>query len=245
MMTFTHGNVSRLRLLLAALSLGAAQVIAQENQSRNIAQADVADLLACTSQLLLQQKISQYTNAPLYQKLWMADQLQHKLGSPDLCHLPGYSRRQGEHDLGRVAGRAAYTVERLLGVDLPLMTSEDGTAKSEDVVRTVRSAIERNRQSKSRPRESAEIERLRHKYASTIRPGIYDGAHKAAERMLGLFDEWFPLGRNINDLEDILGVAGTQTSDDRVYMFDDGNVRIEIRTELRTNSIQWVILDVK
>jgi hypothetical protein len=67
-----------------------------------------------------------------------------------------------------------------------------------------------------------DVGKLKAKYAGKITPGIHHGGAKANDQMFALLDEWWPLGKKLDDLEEIIGHKGEVKDGWVRFTFDTG-----------------------
>ena len=126
-----------------------------------------------------------------------------------------YEYTGGEHDLSILAGRAAWMIERLIGCDLPPITT-DGGADALTRAHTIASAYAAGyRQGLLRHEldtfDRADKERaLRKQYSTPINQ--YTQMHV-------FLKQWMPIGKPIRLLEEIMGEEEHVTDGVRMYVY--------------------------
>lgn len=145
-------------------------------------------------------------------------------------YLVDYTYEKGSNDLRLVAGRATEALERLLGAELPKITPASSAehakrvhAEAAKLLRVYRSGlltlageykIGKPKEALKRTYEGKIEQKSQHK----------EEVFRAACLLAKLLQEWFPLGKKLSDLEEIVGYKTLRASRSRhaIYEFDAG-----------------------
>jgi len=163
------------------------------------------------SGIRLDEEAMQWTLARPYEKLAASEAILSYLTSrTKLETTPELLRLQNDSDFSLQAGRAEWCIERLLGVELPMVHA---SATAEDLERLHAEALQaaRNYRTETIAHAAkqrippAEFARLKRKYrgkAVPIAPFVF---HDFIDQMDNLLGEWPPTGRKYEDLVAITG----------------------------------------
>lgn len=235
----------RLAVLLL-ISMSSMALSQTESRPRTVVPGDIIALMQAKDAVSLEDKISVLKTAPLYQRLWLAQQLSEFLGDNAELTLAGYQMDPNTHNLKRAKGRAAHAIEKLTGMQLGASpqheTKEDLEAQKKSI-----NLFLNSQKNERRKAQTKTVRTLKEAYSGKVKTGLHDNALKSARAMLDLFDEWFPLGESPDALTDILGIQGSKTDKGLTYSFDDGftvfNIQLLLDTE--DGTIEWVMCDTK
>ncbi len=157
----------------------------------------------------------------------------------DTIELKGYTWKANTHDLRRQSGRAARIMEELTGQKLPPVLLSSGPAELKAIHSKAEVALndftaELIAATKKKQTQQT-IEELERKYLGDFARG-FDGSDVGMARKAfdSLFDEWFPVGQPVGDLEKIIGREGKKMENGISYTFfsnDWGGVYIGIVVE--------------
>jgi hypothetical protein len=152
---------------------------------------------------------------PLYQRLSLARFLVERVGDPSRSPLDHYERQPGEHDLSRVAGRAALMVERAIPIAIPTITPEMSQERLREVAASARRQYEAYRagvlDTVAAYNIGSETEAIATRYREAIyvdiepeqrRHGFWEAGRPQFEQML---HDFFPLGKRLTNLEAVMG----------------------------------------
>lgn len=179
---------------------------------------------------LCEERLAHWSQGRAYEKLMMAEQILPQIAS--LEPVEGARAHEGGgNDLSRVAGRAKWCLERLLGVSLPdvrpdsspkeLRKLRDQATALVDVYRNgVMAAAAERRLS------PASLEELRRKYGGKVVPDGANDASTCPAAMEALLGEWPPVGGKYEDLVSIIGVKARKSlgspTEEVLYRLDTG-----------------------
>ncbi len=154
-------------------------------------------------------------DAPLYRRVSTAPFLVERLANKTVVKMDDYVP-SGRHDLRVVGGRAAYLLEEAFPVILPRVSASSSASELEVVVQSAIQQLDAFRSGVVDTVRSYSIgenvEELRGRFHKLIFQGINDderssgfglNGSRAFEQMLEAF---FPIGKQLSDLEDIVGV---------------------------------------
>lgn len=236
-----------MRIAAFALLLSSAQVRSEEsNPVSSISWGSVDCALVTDDARMLVLVVSQWPHAHLYQRLSVLDVLAEKLSVRDRCRISGNVAGAERYDMTVVAGRAAWMMERMMQVELPAIatnaTPEDLTklqAVGKQMVAEYRAqAMERHRKLIQEP----PAEHLKAKYAGRITFGIKTNVFASCKMFSCLLGEWFPLEKNMKELEYIVGANAASAAGGKVYYFDNGLVGAEFFFKMEAGKIKGVFV---
>ena len=178
----------------------------------------------------LSARIDKWMRAPSYLRLTMMELLLEEVLSQRRHDLVDYTYEQGGNDLGLIAGRATEALERLLGAELPKITPTSSAehakrvhAEAAKLLRVYRSGLLTlaGEYKIGKPKEV-----LRRAYDGKISPTrrATKDVYRTACVLAKLLQEWFPIGKKMSDLEEIVGYKTLRASRSRhaIYEFDAG-----------------------
>lgn len=195
----------------------------------------------------LGRELASWKTAPIYQRLSVSEYLLAFLLDGNTCETVQYRRQEGRHDLNVVAGRAGWALEELLGEKLGTIGRESTKRAREGVHSEARKKVDAYRvrivKSKmgSKTEESTEV--LKARYEGKIKPGITGAeAAKYSGAMARLLAEWFPLGKKIGELQEIVGDPGEKDNEVVSYRFDSGLGGLEYQFKVKEGVIRSVLV---
>jgi len=149
-----------------------------------------------------------------YERLMVAEELLRVLTTEGIAEaMAAVGRKPEGNDFSRVADRAKWALERILGVslpDVPLEPSSDDLAKlhaeASRLVEVYRSGIVAG--VADHPVPPQEFDLLKRTYRGKIDTGILIATWENTQAMEDLLGEWPPIGRKMEDLVSIIGAKG-------------------------------------
>jgi hypothetical protein len=186
----------------------------------------------------IEASLQKWRTAPLYQKISASEDLAGSLLSAEVTETTGYRWQEGSHDCNQIAGRAAWALEEMLGIQLSPVTPGISREQLRRVHAEARSLLEAYRRgamslASERDADGSHIQRLKRSYAGKIELGLtMDRAPGCSAAFNRLLQEWFPLGKKVGDLDAIIGAVGEKTGGNVYYRFDNGEsgVQYEVKT---------------
>ena len=179
-----------------------------------------------TSADMVKEVSDQCKGAPVYSRLALAEALVPLLARQEIRETPGYEWQPRTHDLGQIAGRAAFLLEVIVDTELPHVEPTSSEADLAAIQRVALAAVAGYRagiMAVATERNVGEsTESLKKAYKGKITPGITQGAPGSATAMAELLDRWFPIGKKIDDLAELVGSPGEKRNDGIAYRFDTG-----------------------
>ena len=196
----------------------------------------------------LNAELQRWVNAPLYLRVSVAEQMLPALAKVNEVDLREYRWERGTHDLTRTAGRAALAFERLTGASLTPVTPTAGAA---DLVANRREATTLFLLFRGTVVATAAelcpgppLRELREKYGGRIRPDVHgQEAIESAKLMQDLLRAWFPLGKEMKDLEELVGSRGRKDGETAAFRFDMGVHGAIFRFVIRDGVIYAVTIE--
>jgi hypothetical protein len=239
----------RLMAVLGVVVILTAQGAFAEDESRRAARTVVVDEVVGFFRKTLvdscEEVVSFWKEAQSFEKLALAQELLDNLESSEKCRIFRYKWTPGTDDMSRVAGRAKWALEQIIGVKLANVTPES----SEEDLRRLRSDASRLLQAYRNgvlsvagdgETSAEDLKKLKEKYAGRIKPGISLKAPEYSRAMHQLLLEWSPIGRRIADLADIIGAHGRRTEYGICYGFDTGYGGVEYQFSVAGGKIMSV-----
>lgn len=226
----------------SALYFGRQDKVKSASQQRSLREIFTAGIVHYVSASYvrlddLEEVSDELRKAPLYLRLSIAALLVEETASYERCELRGYTYGNDDQDLNWVAGRSAFLLEKALGVPLPRLAPNSTTRHVDHLHAEAAKAYNALRQQivaqHMAIRDPSVDPALKMKYAGKIDPTR--SAARFDEDVLALYDllnEWFPLGRKMRELEEIVGHEAQRYRDGFCYTFDEGygGVRFVFRT---------------
>jgi len=166
-------------------------------------------------------------------KIMLVDALRDSLTDSRELRLDGYEFRTDGPDLRVVAGRAEWLIDQVL---LQPREADNSVRRINERVDLWKASI-----ASGRTLTPTQVGMLRTKYAGKIRTGIVQG--KASEYIRNLenfLDEWFPYGKSLQEMEQILDVSLPVKNDEAVLTIDSGFGGQEYRFLLDQGKIRVV-----
>lgn len=217
------------------------QVAQEPEVPRLFAGDEVAALYNSPTRESCVEAVERWKGALAFEKLDLLEQLLRRLEPDEPRETLNYAWREGTHDFRRLAGRVHWALGELLGVRLgpvtPMSTPEDLKTLSAEASRLV-AAYRLGVVSFARERKEPSTEELQRKYRGRIRPGITPTPFSSALAMRELLAEWFPIGKEIRTLAEIVGAAGNREAGEVSYLFDSGYGGVAYRFEVRDGRIE-------
>ena len=166
-------------------------------------------------------------------KVMLVDALRDFLSDNRKIRLDGYVFRVDEPDLGVVAGRAEWFIDQ---VSLRPREADNSVRRINERIDTWKASI-----ASGRTLTPAQVEMLRTKYAGKIRTGIVHGkAFEYIRTLENFLDEWFPYGKSLQEMEQILDVSLPVKNGEAVLSIDSGLAGQEYRFLLDQGMIRVV-----
>lgn len=180
----------------------------------------------------LRKAMSDLGSAPLYQQISICDRVMQYLTTEKTVATRGYVYRTGEHDLNRVAGRAALALAILCSLELDRVTPATSNEELEAIHKDASRALIACRASVVQIAQAydvgADTDLLRARYHGRLTPGI-SAAHavESGQLMGSLLKEWFPIDKRVADLVAIVGVEPKYKGRTCRYSFNTGRSGVE------------------
>lgn len=237
------------KLCIGLIGLSIANTALGQQKQVETVQITVRDLekfLRDEAQLSeLRKTVSSMKQAPLYLRLSLAELLVDSLRDEAKATAITYEWKKGTHDRGRVAGRAAWALEQIIGKELKVVRPTTSAPQlglvRDEAVRLVRSY--RSRALRIRSGSEPSPDALKISYANKINPGISgELARKSSKAMNRLLSEWCPIGKRLSDLESIVGKPARVSVDKVYYRFDSGYGGVDYRFKVKKGVIESVLL---
>jgi hypothetical protein len=154
--------------------------------------------------------LQELSKARAYEKLALADKLLEELRSKEECKTPDYTWKEGTNDLSRVAGRAKWGLEHLLGVQLPDVTPATSPQELDRLYERAELALAAYRNgimalAADHPVSQVRLEQLRRMYKGKIDDKVAGKGDESRIAFDGFLGEWPPIGRKLEDLVSIIG----------------------------------------
>jgi hypothetical protein len=170
-------------------------------------------------------------NLPESRRLMVVDALVEMLGDNYKLRLDGYVFRDGEPDLRTRAGRAEWFIDQVL----PRETELPWLKMNERI--EMWKASDASRQTVT----PQHVEMLKTKYEGKVPTGIVGGkATESIKNLENFLEEWFPYGKPLQEMEEILGVKLPVKDDEAVLVIDHGLWGQAFRFLLRQGKIRAV-----
>ena len=203
-------------VIASGLSVAAAAAEAQKPEEVNIdlcSGGSVPGFLRLKKREKLDKKIEEWGACELYLRPAILEALAQGMSSDEKCETQGYTWEEGSHDLNQPAGRAAWAIEQLTGLKLtrvtPSSTVEEIAAVRKETGEVVKAYNAGIVAAFAAARHERSLEELKKDYHGKIKAGINPKEWEASWKLMTkLFDEWFPLGKKLSDLEEITGATG-------------------------------------
>ncbi len=161
----------------------------------------------------LQQIVETMRKKPLLYKVLAGPTFVNALTGDHPTPLDGFEWQEGKHDFNRYPGRAAWAMEELLGIKLPTVTPKttkkelaEIQKEAERLLREHTKKIMKESGEGKVGRPTAEIKKLYH--GKIVQSQDHEKSIAAGRVMAVMLDEWFPLGKKLSDLEEIVGYKG-------------------------------------
>jgi hypothetical protein len=220
------------KIPLAAFAAGLSLVITCDAQARKPGLESLVTISQIRSFLnrrtdvtSLQNDLTKWKGAPLYQRVALLDFLVGSLSDVGHVETINYEWKQGSNDKNHVAGRAAWALEEILGAKLmdviPTSSDDDLSRIHGDAERLVSVYREGILTLASEYEVGGPPDELKASYAGKIGLSAV-GAIESAVAMGQLLEEWFPVGKKLDTLEAILGFQGTRSGKQVEFRFDSG-----------------------
>lgn len=176
--------------------------------------------------------VSLWRGSQSFERLALAEELLDHFKSTEKCRIANYEWKPGTDDMSRVAGRAKWAFEQILGVRLanvtPTSVEEDLRTLHYDASRLLTAYRNGILSVAGDGATSPErLKELKDKYGGKIEPGISLKAPGYSRAMHELPLEWPPIGKCIIDLYEVVGSEGRRTDDGVSYRFDTGYGGVE------------------
>ena len=166
-------------------------------------------------------------------KIILVDALRDMLADNRQLRLEGYVFRAGEPDLRVVAGRAEWFIDQVL---LLPRVADNSVPKINE-----RIDMWKARTASGRTLTPEQIGKLRTKYAGKIRTGIvHEKAFEYIRNLENFLDEWFPYGKSLQEMEQILDLSLPVKGREAILSIDSGLVGQEYRFLLDQGTIRVV-----
>ena len=170
----------------------------------------------------IRKAVQGWQSGPLYLKPGLVKALMEYLTSDEKCETRNYLWEKGTHDLNRASGRAAWALEGVVGIELtkikPTSSKKELQAvrkQAENMAKGYEAGI-MAAAAEFKPGKSTD--ELTAAYKDKIRHGIHSKDYEKSYKLMSkLFAEWFPLGKNLSELEEIMGSSGMRR-EGRVYV---------------------------
>jgi len=223
---------------------------AESVAARRHIQTDGVPSFVHASMAYCQEEMARWSQCRAYEKLRVAELLVPLLSSTEKCEeAAGPEWKHGGNGLSRVAGRAKWCFERLLGVELADLSQDPSPeelsklrAQGSRLVEAYRSGIVAL--AADRPVPPEQLLHLRRKYRWNIVPDESKHAWDCIWAMEALLGEWPPIGRKYEDFVAIIGAEGE--SADQIekgairYRLDTGQFGVDYFFVVRQGIIRSV-----
>lgn len=220
--------------------------ISEGTNQVNITLDEVEMTLRTEERLQMDEAVDRWHQSPLYQRMSILEVLSGKLSQKDRRPLNQSAQGEERYDLNSLAGRAAWMMDRLMHVQLPPIPQN---ASPEDLNKTQKTAkqkvAEYRREALARQMMSIQklsVEQLKKTYAGRIVPGINEKATESMSNMSSLLRDWFPLGRDLQVLEAIVGTKAEPVQGGFSFRFDTGFGGLEYFFTVDDGKIETVVL---
>ena len=164
--------------------------------------------------------------APLYLRVAIAELCVDAICAGKMFDTPDYAWDRNSHDLRTRAGRAAACLESILRVELPhvtLDTTADDLGKIREVAASRLMLYRQGLLDVGIAYKDDDLRKtLKEELNGKITVGKSPDASNSARTMANLLDRWYPIGRPVVHLSEILGVAGEPGQHGVTYRFDTG-----------------------
>jgi hypothetical protein len=178
-----------------------------------------------------QRAVSEIDQGSDSRRAMLVDRLKEMLGDESRITLRGYPGNADASGLTRRGGRARWLIEHIL-------QKEPGNS---NLSVDARINLWHSTVAQRYPVTESTTRNLREKYRGTIRSGI--GVERIGDSIAAterFFDEWFPYGKRLADLEEITGVRLIREGEEAVLRIDSGIFGVEYRFRLNNGVIQSV-----
>jgi hypothetical protein len=179
--------------------------------------------------------IQRWQKCPLYLKPAILEALAEYLTSVEICEIRDYSYEKNSHDLNCAAERAALAFEKLMGIELIKINqtiSKDAQQNIRDEAEKLIKAYNAGIIAMSGEiKHEKSIDELTKSYIGKIKHKKQTNDYeKSFNLMSELFLDWFPIGKKLSDLENIMGSIGIKRDDGSVeYNFENGWAGVQYR----------------
>jgi len=164
-------------------------------------------------------------------RIMVVDALVDMLADNKRLRLDGYVFRPGEPDLRVVAGRAEWFIDQVL----PRETENSGLKMKERIEMWKATAASR------RTVTPQQVEVLRAEYGGKTHSGlVYTKAAESIRNMERFLEDWFPYGKSLKEMEQILDVKLSVRDGEAVLLIDDGQAGLAYRFLLEAGTIRAV-----
>jgi hypothetical protein len=171
--------------------------------------------------------IQNWQKGPSYLKLSLLETLTDHLKTLEKCSTRNYIWEEGTHDLNRKNGRAAWAIEKLLEIKLDKITPDSTWEENQKIYNECANIVKAYRagimSAASEVKNIKTKEELTKSYKDKIKPGISTKHEESFNSMSSLLSEWFPIGRKLSDLEEIVGTPGTNRPKENCIDYDFQN----------------------
>lgn len=192
-----------------------------------------------------------WKTAPTRKKIEKIPSILKCIQIDDCLHMDKYIYEEGKNDLERTSGRAAEVIEVVYGLKAGKIgpkSSKSDIAAIFDRAKELLDAYAKGAIDMSKEIYSVSKERMKEKYANKITfevknkdnvTKVRDGMRKMDE----LLKEWFPLGKKISDLEEIVGEKSDRKSKQNfaMYYFEMGMTTYRYEFQLDND----IIINIK
>lgn len=189
--------------------------------------------------------VNSWKGAQSFERLALAEELLDHFESTDKCRIANYEWKARTDDMSRVAGRAKWAFEQILGVKLanvtPTSSEEDLRRLHYDASRLL-TAYRNGILSVAGEGETSpeKLKELKDKYGAKIKPGIGPDVRDSARAMHELLVEWPPIGKKASDLVEVVGSEGRKARSGLSFLFSTGYSGVEYRFSVASGKIMSV-----
>lgn len=199
-----------------SLALGAnAAEVAREPSKQAYSLNEVNGFLRAPSLDKMKKDIQDWLAGPLYLKPALLEELAGHVTPSQKRETRDYSWEKGTHDMNQPAGRAAWAVESLTGIDLAKVTPTSSEAEIQKIRGQAEKLIEAYNAGilamalEIKPEKP--LDELKGIYHGKIKHGVPSNDFQESFKLMSeLLEQWFPLGKKLSELEDIIGSPGTE-----------------------------------
>ena len=178
------------------------------------------ELMAISDYRGISNALQDVRQLPEVRQIILVDTLQDRLADNRMLRLEGYVFQAGEPDLRVVAGRAEWFIDQV--VLLP--------RRAVNSAQDLHERIEKWKAGIASRRSATPQHALKTKYAGKVQTGIVGGkAFEYIRNFDNFLDEWFPYGKSLRELEEILGIKLQIRNEEAVLVIDSGLAGVEYR----------------